>query len=63
MEKEKNEASKEQSSALEEIVKKQREGKLGSEDTDPETREDADEEEPWKSPQRKRPTSSSSSTA
>lgn len=54
MEKEKNEASKEQSSALEEIVKKQREGKLGSEDTDPETREDADEEEPWEKPAKKK---------
>ena len=54
MEKEKNEASKEQSSALEEIVKKQREGKLGSEDTDPETRDDADEEEPWEKPAKKK---------
>ena len=54
MEKEKNEASKEQSSALEEIVKKQREGKLGSEDTDPETREDADEEEPREKPAKKK---------
>ena len=53
-ENEKNEASKEQSSALEEIVKKQREGKLGSEDTDPETREDADKEEPWEKPAKKK---------
>ena len=54
MEKEKNEASKEQSSALEEIVKKQREGKLGSESTEPETREDADEEEPREKPAKKK---------
>ena len=54
MEKEKNEASKEQSSALEEIVKKQREGKLGSEDIDPETKDDTDEEEPWEKPAKKK---------
>ena len=53
MEKEKNEASKEQSSALEEIVKKQREGKLGSEDTDPEIKDDT-EEEPWEKPAKKK---------
>ena len=53
MEKEKNEASKEQSSALEEIVKKQREGKLGSEDTDPEIKDDT-EEEPREKPAKKK---------
>ena len=53
-ENENNETSKEQSSALEEIVKKQREGKLGSEDAEPEITEDTEEEEPWEKPVKKK---------